>query len=106
MLARVHGQCGWANINSVGLFGCRGTTDTAGHFEAILPTCPGVASYWKSARPPKARAAIQVAPTDRRYVRMAVGFGVVVWRVIPELVDEAEAKQEMAGLAYTGAAAK
>jgi hypothetical protein len=48
----------------------------------------------------------QVAPTDRRYVRMAVGFGVVVWRVIPELVDEAEAKQEMAGLAYTGAAAK
>jgi len=48
----------------------------------------------------------QVAPGDRRYVRMAVGFGVVVWRVIPELVDEAEAKQEMAGLAYTGAAAK
>ena len=48
----------------------------------------------------------QVAPADRRYVRMAVGFGVVVWRVMPELVDEAEAKQEMAGLAYTGAAAK
>ena len=48
----------------------------------------------------------QVAPGDRRYVRMAVGFGVVVWRVMPELVDEAEAKQEMAGLAYTGAAAK
>ena len=37
-----------------------------------------------------------------------IGFfdGVVVWRVMPELVDEAEAKQEMAGLAYTGAAAK
>ena len=33
----------------------------------------------------------QVAPGDRRYVRAAVGFGVIVWRVYPELVDEAEA---------------
>src|SRR3982751_832209 len=48
----------------------------------------------------------QVAPGDRRYVRMAVGFGVVVWRVIPELVDEAAAKKERARRGYTGAAAE
>jgi uncharacterized protein DUF2846 len=46
----------------------------------------------------------QVEPGDRRYVRMAVGFGVLVWRVYPELVDEAEAKKEIAGLSYTGGA--
>jgi len=44
----------------------------------------------------------QVAPGDRRYVRAAVGLGVIVWRVYPELVDEAEAKKEIADLAYTG----
>lgn len=47
----------------------------------------------------------QTAPGDRRYVRMAVGLGVLVWRVIPELVDEPEARKEIAGLAYTGSAA-
>jgi len=45
----------------------------------------------------------QAGPGERRYVRAAVGFGVVVWRVYPELVDEAEAKKEMADLAFTGA---
>jgi len=44
----------------------------------------------------------QVAPGDKRYVRSAVGLGVIVWRVIPELVDEEEAKKEIAELAYTG----
>ena len=47
----------------------------------------------------------QVAPGERRYVRAAVGFGVVVWRVYPELVDEAEAKKEISGLSYTGGSA-
>src|SRR5256714_11540628 len=33
----------------------------------------------------------KVAPTDRRYVRMAVGFGVVVWRGLSPPVDRAVA---------------
>src|SRR5919108_813809 len=33
----------------------------------------------------------QASAGDRRYVRSAVGFGVVLWRIYPELVDEAEA---------------
>ena len=44
----------------------------------------------------------QAGPGERRYVRSAVGFGVVVWRVYPELVDEPEARKEMADLAFTG----
>jgi hypothetical protein len=39
---------------------------------------------------------------DTRYVRMAVGLGVIVYRIIPELVDEAMARHEMAGLTFTG----
>jgi hypothetical protein len=44
-----------------------------------------------------------VEPGETRYVRFAMGFGLVVGRVIPQLVSEAEAKKEMAELAYTGA---
>jgi len=39
---------------------------------------------------------------DTRYVRMAVGLGVLVYRIIPELVDEAMARHEMAELTFTG----
>jgi len=39
---------------------------------------------------------------DTRYVRLAVGLGVLVYRIIPELVDAAEARKEMADLAFTG----
>lgn len=43
-----------------------------------------------------------VAAGDTRYVRCSVGLGVLVYRVIPELVDEAEARKELADLAYMG----
>lgn len=39
---------------------------------------------------------------DTRYVRMAVGLGVIVYRIHPELVDEAMARHEMAELTFTG----
>ena len=39
---------------------------------------------------------------DTRYVRMAVGLGVLVYRIIPELVDTAMARHEMAELTFTG----
>jgi len=39
---------------------------------------------------------------DTRYVRMGVGLGVLVYRIIPELVDEAVARQEMAELTFIG----
>lgn len=37
---------------------------------------------------------------ETRYVKLAVGFGVLVWRVIPELVDEKEAKADISDLAF------
>lgn len=40
---------------------------------------------------------------ETRYVKLGVGFGVVVFRIIPELMSEEQAKKDMAGLAYTGA---
>ncbi len=38
-----------------------------------------------------------------RYVRTKIGFGVMVGRVYPELVDPAEATKELAETSYTGA---
>jgi hypothetical protein len=43
-----------------------------------------------------------IGPGDTRYVRLAVGLGVLVYRIIPELVDAGEARKEMADLAFTG----
>lgn len=37
---------------------------------------------------------------ETRYVKLAVGFGVLVWRVIPELVDAKEAKSDISDLAF------
>src|ERR1700750_1236738 len=45
MLARVQGQCGCASINSVGLFGCRGTIEAEGQSGATDVEGPGVVSY-------------------------------------------------------------
>jgi hypothetical protein len=44
-------------------------------------------------------------PWETRYVRCAVGLGVLVYRIIPELVDAQEAKKEIADLSYTGGSA-
>jgi hypothetical protein len=37
-----------------------------------------------------------------RYVKLSVGLGVLVYRIIPELVSAEDAKPEIADLAYTG----
>lgn len=41
-----------------------------------------------------------VAPGDTRYVKLGVGLGVLVYRIIPELISEPEARKEMASLAF------
>jgi hypothetical protein len=43
-----------------------------------------------------------VAAGDTRYVRLKMHMGLFVGHMIPELVDEKEAKEDMAGLAFTG----
>ena len=48
------------------------------------------------------RLTFTVAAGETRYVRSAVGMGVLVWRIIPELVGEDEAKKQISDLAYTG----
>jgi len=47
-----------------------------------------------------------IGPGETRYVKLGVGLGIVVYRIIPELVSEAAARKEMADLAFTGGAAK
>jgi hypothetical protein len=48
------------------------------------------------------RLSFTVSAGETRYVRSSVGLGVLVYRIIPELVAEEEAKKEIADLAYTG----
>lgn len=43
-----------------------------------------------------------LAPGETKYVRTYVSFGVLVGRVVPELMNAAEAEADMADLAYTG----
>ena len=43
-----------------------------------------------------------VVAGETRYVRFSVGLGVLAYRIVPELVGEEEAKNEIADLAYTG----
>src|SRR5688572_8383266 len=56
MLARVHGQCGWANMTSVGFSGERARRLSAGQAKGATSVALGVLEYRKMAnRPPKAR---------------------------------------------------
>lgn len=43
---------------------------------------------------------------QKRYVRMSVGLGVLIYRVFPVLVEESEALREMEDLSYTGTEVK
>ena len=43
---------------------------------------------------------------EKKYVRMTVGLGVIVYRVYPELIDQAEALAEIQGLSYIGSPMK
>lgn len=49
---------------------------------------------------------LSLAAGETKYVRTYVGLGVLVGRIIPELVSEDEAQKEMADLAYVGTPAK
>jgi hypothetical protein len=44
--------------------------------------------------------------SETKYVRTSVGMGVLVYRVMPELVGPDEARSEMANLSYTGTSIK
>jgi len=41
---------------------------------------------------------------EEKYVKTSIGFGVLVGRVIPDLVDKEKAKQEIKDLSFTGTA--
>lgn len=41
-----------------------------------------------------------LAPREERYVRLKIQMGVFVGRIIPELVDKAEAESELKSLSY------
>jgi hypothetical protein len=41
-----------------------------------------------------------LAPREERYVRLKIQMGVMVGRIVPELVDKAEAESELKSLAY------
>ncbi|MDH3514514.1 MAG: DUF2846 domain-containing protein [Gammaproteobacteria bacterium] len=47
-----------------------------------------------------------LAAGETKYVKTSVSFGVVVGRINPELVNSAEGKAALEGLAYTGTALK
>lgn len=47
-----------------------------------------------------------VAPGETRYVKLAVGLGVIVYRIYPELVDTEQARKDIAELSFTGALRK
>jgi hypothetical protein len=48
------------------------------------------------------RLTFTIAVGEIRYVKSAVGLGVLTYRIIPELVSTDDAKKEIADLAYTG----
>lgn len=43
-----------------------------------------------------------IAAGETRYVKAGVSFGILVYRIIPELIGEEEAKKEILDLAFTG----
>ena len=48
------------------------------------------------------KATFMLAAGETRYVRTAVGFGILVGRVYPELVDEKTGREEIRDASYTG----
>ena len=41
-----------------------------------------------------------LAPREERFVRLKIQMGLMVGRIVPELVDKAEAESELKGLSY------
>lgn len=48
------------------------------------------------------RLTFTLNPGETRYVKTSVGFGLLVGRVIPELVDKSQAEGEIKDTSYTG----
>jgi hypothetical protein len=46
------------------------------------------------------RLTFTVEPGQERYVRLKIQFGIMVGRIVPELVDKAEAEKELEGLSF------
>jgi hypothetical protein len=46
------------------------------------------------------RLTFTLEPRQERYVRLKIQIGVLVGRIVPELVDKAEAEQELKGLSF------
>ncbi len=49
------------------------------------------------------KLSFELAPGENKYVRFAIQVGVLVGRVQPELIDDEQAKAEMADMHYIGA---
>jgi hypothetical protein len=49
---------------------------------------------------PSLMIAFTLEPRQERYVRLKIQIGLVVGRIVPELVDKAEAEGELAGLSF------
>ena len=52
------------------------------------------------------KATFALSGRETKYVRTYVGMGILVGRIIPELVNADEAEKEMADLAYVESAKK
>ena len=46
------------------------------------------------------RLTFTLEPRQERYVRLKIQIGVLVGRIVPELVDKAEAEEELKGLSF------
>ena len=46
------------------------------------------------------RQPTQLTPRQERYVRLKIQMGLFVGRIVPELVDKAEAEGDLAGLSF------
>lgn len=48
------------------------------------------------------KASFTLEPGQERFVKLTIGLGLIAGRIIPELVDKAQADQDIATLSYTG----
>lgn len=71
----------------------------------FVTTAPGPMEVSTSTEVEK-KLTFTLEPGQTRYVRTKVGFGVMVGRVYPELVDPAEGQKELADTSYIGAPLK
>jgi hypothetical protein len=76
-----------------------GESKPGGFFFVDLPPGPVVVS---TSTEVEKKLTLTLDAGQTRYVRTAVGFGVLVYRVYPELVDDAQGNRELAETSYIG----